>query len=147
LVYTNFDYPYDFGEEGEVVTTWQVADWLEESKNMHYHLKENFHKLYKSEIEGLFAQALTDALLDFSTFGKPIPTSKKKLFAGANAKIDEMFRKFLNERIVEGLGIDGVPTQSALEGKSKRLKKKTGIRRPSFIDTGQYRNSSYTYVK
>lgn len=147
LVYANINYPYRFENGEDVVTTGEVALWLEESKNMHYHIKENFHKKYEEEINSFFAESLRDAMMDFVVFGRPIPTDKRKLFKHANDKVDALFRKFLNKRIVEGMGIEGVPTQAALKGYSKRLKKFTGKRRPSFIDTGQYRNSSKSYVK
>lgn len=147
LVYANIDYPYAFENGEDVVTTGQVALWLESGEKRSYHIKEAFHKKYKDQINAFFAEALRDAMMDFVMTGRPIPTDKRKLFKHANDKVDALFRNFLNKKIVEGLGIEGVPTQAALKGYSKRLKKLTGKRRPSFIDTGQYRNSSKSYVK
>lgn len=87
----------------------------------------------------------------------------KDPFGDANEKIDQDFRDFLSTQEVEKLGIEGVPTKAALEGKSFRMKnvtptqyvkgkrgpgiKRQGRRRPSFIYSGILQASFKSWVK
>ena len=83
-------------------------------------------------------------------------------FADASEKIDQDFMDFLSTQKVEKMGISGVPTKAALEGKSFRFKnvtpqdyvkgkrssgvKKKGPRRPSFIYSGVLQASFKSWV-
>lgn len=73
--------------------------------------------------------------------------ASKNPLAGAMVEIEELFVKFIEKRQVEKLGIPGVPTQAALQGvQHKRGRKTFGARRPSFDDTGLYKNSFRAWV-
>ena len=66
----------------------------------------------------------------------------------AMPEVEELFRKFIDKRQVEKLGIPGVPTEAALMGvRHVRGKKTTGSRRPSFDDTGLYKKSFRAWVE
>ena len=65
-------------------------------------------------------------------------------FQSAESSITTMMKKFISAQEIEHMGIDGVPTQAALNGVNHRLKHpyaKANERRPSFIDTGLLLNS------
>jgi hypothetical protein len=121
------------------VTTGQVAGWLEDD----YHVMEIFFELHKADI---VAPALEEGLrdtLESLLMGAP---STIDPFGASMSVIESGFRKFLDKREMEGLGIPGVPTQAALQGKSKRFKRNRGPRRPSFIDSGLYQANFKSWV-
>lgn len=62
-------------------------------------------------------------------------------FGEATSFIEDEFKQFLSSAEIERYGIEGVPTQAALEGYNPRLKKKRGKRRPSFVATGLLRGA------
>jgi len=130
-------------------TTGDVAGWLEDR----YHVMEVFYELHKDDI----AKDLEDGLrgtLESLLMGAPPAVNA---FGSAESAIDDRFRKFLDDREIEGLGIPGVPTKAALWGVNHRLKNPHQTRRqfrgyrrrksrPSFIDTGLYQSSEKTWV-
>ncbi len=132
-----------------VVTTGQVAEWLENR----YHVMEVFF-----EVDGgvlpLLKESVQDAMEDM-LMGAPVGASP---FLGATSQIQERFKMFLSNRVMETLGIPGVPTRAAMEGISSRFKsgrkgvlapRKRGAKgqpRPSFIDTGLYQASFTAWV-
>jgi len=130
------DFPYvsQSGEKksGKIVveTTGDVAEILEGK----YHIMEHFFELHGDDIAAALEDGLAGALETLLLGGSPATD----LFASGAAKIEEIFRRFLESRELETLGYPGIPTQSALLGISHRFKKKRGPRRPSFIDTGAY---------
>jgi hypothetical protein len=68
-------------------------------------------------------------------------------YASAGQNIENAFRQFLSLKEMDKLGVPGVPTQAALEGRSKRFKSGKGpAPRPSFIDTGQYQSTFRAWV-
>ena len=118
-------------------TTGQVARILEDK----YHIMELFYEDNRNFVGKALEESLQGSLEDI-LMGAPVnPTPNP--FAEAESEIQNRFKKFLSTREVESLGIPGVPTQAALDGRSSRFKKgksPTG-RRPSFIDTGLYQSS------
>ncbi len=137
------DIPYA-DEKG--VTTGDVAEFLEDK----YHVMGAFYGRYEGKIANALANALAGAL-ETVRMGGPL---SGKPFATAESEIAADFKHFLSSSEIETMGIEGVPTKAALDGKSKRFKRgrnkgKTGlpgVRRPSFIDTGLYQASFVDWV-
>lgn len=123
------DFPY---KDGKSVSTGDVAEILERR----YHVMEAFADMHKDEIAQAISHALMGAL-ENRMMGAPLPENP---YAQAEEDIKAAFRQFLDLEDMAGR-FEGVPTEAALKGVNHRLKKKRGIRRPSFIDTGQYQAS------
>lgn len=127
LVFGEVRVAYDL--KGGTADTVEVAKILEGK----YGLFTAFYTRHENDIKLLLIDNLEGVLENLHSGG----TSPSDPFAGATAKIDALFRNFLATAEIETMGIDGVPTQAALDGVSHRTKKKTyGHRRPSFLDTG-----------
>lgn len=134
------DMPYGGSEEG--TTTGEVAAILEER----YQVIETFYDRHGDAV----ADALRDAMagaLESRLSGAPVNNP----FAGGETRIEEMFRKYLSDREVEqparGIRPYTIPTMAAVLGVSHRFKgKKSGGRRPSFVDTGLYQSSFRAWV-
>ena len=137
------DVPY--ATEG--TSTGDVAEILEKQ----YSVMGNFADLHADEIQELveisFAEAVENVLA-----GMPAQIAKPMNQAADDIK--NLFTTYLNDEEIAGTGQDGVPTQAALDGVRTSLKMKKeikniktyrsrvrGTRRPSFVDTGMYRNS------
>jgi hypothetical protein len=118
------------------VTTGDVAGWLEDR----YHIMELFFEAHHDDITRLLTESIAGQLENLLAGA---PFNDLNPLAGGTEEIENLFRKFLSDREVEGLGIPGVPTQAALDGVSARFKSGYNPkgRRPSFIDTGLYEAS------
>lgn len=120
-------------------TTGDVAEILEAK----YHIMEVFYQ----QNEALVARSLEKSVagaLESLLLGAP---SSIDAFGAGTSGIEDRFKQFLSRREVEKLGYPGVPTQAALRGVSHRFKgKRSGKRRPSFIDTGLYQSSFKVWV-
>jgi hypothetical protein len=130
------DLPYD---NAAGASTGDVAGWLEDD----YHVMEVFYQLHGRQIAGSLENSLAGALENL-LMGAPANDAE---FGGATSAIEDMFRKFLESKEMDGLGIPGVPTQASLRGISKRFKSKRGSPRPSFIDSAMYENSFTAWVE
>ena len=99
---------------------------------------ESKYKLFStffSVNDAYIAEQVATSMVD--TFSQNIKTGiNTPVFAQAESNIAHTFRVFLSSKAAEGVGIKGTPTHAALMGWSSRLSDYTGIRRPSFIDTG-----------
>lgn len=122
---------------GRTVTTGDVAGWLEDR----YHPMEVFFNVDGGCISAL-EESVQDAIEDV-LMGAPGGDP----FGAATTGIEARFKAFLSNRVMETLGIPGVPTLAALEGRSSRFKRLRGPRRPSFIDTGLYQASFKAWVE
>lgn len=137
------DIPY--ATEG--TSTGDVAEILEKQ----YSVMGNFAALHADEIQELveisFAEAIENVLA-----GQPARLAKP--MNQATDDIKNLFTEYLNDEEIAATGQEGVPTQAAKDGVRSSLKNKKeikkikdyksrvrGVRRPSFIDTGLYRNS------
>jgi hypothetical protein len=126
------------------ISTGEVAEILEDE----YSVMGNFVALHMPEIEESVEVSFSEAI--------------ESLMAGAPSTIDPLgdavqdiqalFGDYLDNEEIAQTGQEGVPTQAALDGVRTSLKNKKelngrskskirGTRRPSFIDTGLYRNS------
>ena len=115
---------------GEPTTTVAVARALEEK----YGVMQAFFDAHKRDIEGSMIESVEGALEDLFTGGNATDP-----FAGVGRSVQADFKTFLMAAEIETMGIPGVPTKAALEGKSSRFKSgNSGGRRPSFVDTGTY---------
>lgn len=146
------DIPYTNSKGAK--TTGDVAEILESK----YGVMQAFVNLHGNDIakaiEGSVVGAFESAMM-----GAP---PRNDIYGTGTSEIEEMFRRFLSGREMDGLGIAGVPTAAALAGKSARFKsgyvKKIRLRipelgavtiqpsRPSFIDTGLYEGSMKAWV-
>lgn len=121
------------------ITTGDVAEILEAE----YSIMETFadHGDLGSIIEKSLAVTVENLMI-----GGPLDQDP---FGEATSDIHDSFQKFIDNREMEKLGVAGVPTQAALQGKSKRFKSgytKGRKRRPSFQDTGLYETSFRAWV-
>jgi len=140
--------------EPEGNTTYGVATELEEK----YELFSVFARVYENKIVNGLTESMAGALETMMQGGKV-----KDPFADATSEIDCYFKHFLSSQEAEQQGIPGTPTKAALEGKSIRFKGRltakgyvkgkragftrvTGIRRPSFIDSGVLQASFKSWV-
>lgn len=127
LIFGEVKLPYD--NKSGTADTVEVAKILEAK----YGLFSAFYRRHENDIKQLLIDSLAGALENLH-MGGAAPANP---FDASMQKLQAMFRKFLFTGEVEQMGIEGVPTQAALDGVSHRTKKKTyGHRRPSFIDTG-----------
>lgn len=126
--------PYD--NSSDAVTTGDVAEWLEEN----YEVLETFYQKEGVKISNLLDESLAGHLENVLA-GAP---SSGDPFAEACSEIHHMFVAFLTTMQMNGE--PGVPTMRSLKGVSKRLKKKKGSPRPSFIDTGLYMAAMRAWV-
>lgn len=120
-------------------TTGDVAEILEAK----YHVMEMFYQ----QNEVFVAKSLEKSVagtLESLLLGAPLSIDA---FGAGTSRIEDRFKQFLSRREIERLSYPGVPTQAALKGVSHRLKgKRSGRRRPSFIDTGLYQSSFKAWV-
>jgi len=140
--------------EPEGSTTYEVATALEEK----YELFSVFAKVYETKIVDSLAESMAGALETLMQGG-----SVKNPYSDATSDIEANFKHFLSSQEVEQQGIAGVPTKAALEGRSIRFKNRltakgyvkgkragftrvTGLRRPSFIDSGVLQASFKSWV-
>jgi hypothetical protein len=73
-------------------------------------------------------------------------------FSNGAGKITKDFKKFISEQTAEKVLTPGsdkrpVPTKAALVGASRRLGKRTGVRRASFIDSSTFVDNITTWVE
>lgn len=128
------------------VTTYDVGMELEKD----YGLFSAFYELFENSIDKAVEKDVQIAI-DKLLSGK----DPKLNFGTSTSAIDTMFHQFLDSGAIESMGKPGVPTKAALEGKRTRFKGKgssaktwvkgkrspvqsesTGVRRPSFVDSG-----------
>lgn len=137
LILGNLDIAYSSPGTG-TATTGEVAQYLEDK----YHPYEIFVEERLEKIGEWLAESMADALLDVLN-GAPIPPDP---FLDAEENIQASFRQFLDTGEIEKINPQ-TPTQAALEGRTKRRKNQKGPRRPSLIDTGEYRATARAVVE
>jgi hypothetical protein len=123
-------------------TTGDVAEILEEK----YGVMQAFFNAHTNDIAEQLEEAVAVAL-DNVMNGFPAPP---KLFDTASDEIGGMMKEFISSGEAERVGISGTPTEAALRGVNHRLKHpcaKANPRRPSFIDTDQYRASMKAWTE
>lgn len=125
-------------QKSSVVTksTGEVAEILEEKYGIMQAFADTKLPMIAKALENSIAGELETLLMG----GPP----GRNPFAGAESSITTMMKNFISSMEVEQSGIEGVPTQAALDGVNHRLKKpyaKANPRRPSFIDTSLYMDS------
>jgi hypothetical protein len=114
-------------------TTGSVAEELESQ----YGIMAVFADKYSAKIAAELENAAAGAMETFLMGGSPDLDLRT-----AFDQLESDFRGFLDREEIAQAGVAGVPTKAALEGINHRLKDpRTGQRRPSFIDTGQYQAS------
>lgn len=123
---------------GGATTTGDVAEILEAK----YHIMDIFAIEREQKLGEWIADALSDQIKDIAA-GAPVPNNP---FQDAEEKIRASFQKFLSDEEMGKIHPE-VPTQAALEGRTKRRKNQKGPRRPSFIDTGLYQQSFRAWVE
>jgi hypothetical protein len=120
-------------------TTVDVATILEDK----YGVMGVFYDQNRDLIAGAIMHGLEGALEDLyagATVHNP--------FSGVDQEISEGFRVWLMSGEIETMGVEGVPTQAAIERRSLRFKSRKGPeQRPSFIDTGTYELSFRAWVE
>ena len=126
--------PYD--NKGAPTTTGQVASWLENE----YHVMQIFTEIHREQIENHIAESLAGALETLLSGNSVSLPDVFDSMGTAKNEIAAEFHGFLEKEEMNGR--PGIPTKAALDGINHRFKNPvTGIRRPSFIDTGLYVNS------
>lgn len=138
------------GEGG--VTLGRVATYLEDK----YNVMANFAALHEQNIAQALEISVSESI-EAVMMGAPVSIDP---FAQAMQDVEQLFKTYLNDEEIAETGQEGVPTQAALNGVRTSLKKKKeiknikkyrsrvrGTRRPSFIDTGLYRNSFKAWIE
>ena len=135
----------DSGADGKpksaVASTGDVAEILEEK----YGLFTAFFTLHEQDIYDALQGSLGSAL-DAILMGSPLTLND---FGEGASKIEELFKDFLSNREMEGLGRADVPTGAAMRGVNHRLKHpyaKANPRRPSFVDTGLLQSALKVWI-
>lgn len=137
--------PYRFGRKG--LTTADVAMILE----AHYGVMTAFVTTHEKDIAKALEGSLQGALETLLMRGK-VGAAEASLMAGNAANqalqdIQKAFNDFISTGEAERVGIPGTPTKAALMGINHRFKHPhTGIRRPSFKDTGLYMGSMRAWM-
>lgn len=124
-------------------TTGDVAEELE----ARYDVMAGFMLLHGQEVADALAEQMLGALEDLIA-GAPAPNSLADVLSPAGEVIGETFREFIDREELSGLE-EGVPTEAAMRGVSHRFAHpyaKDHPRRPSFVDTGMYRESFTSWV-
>jgi hypothetical protein len=109
-------------------TTFGVGKILEDKYGLFSAFVENNDQFIADAIADDAAASLETFLLSGQLPDEMLPE--------ASGKISQRMKEFLSLQEVEKLGLPGVPTKAALQGRSIRFKQKRGPRRPSFIDSG-----------
>jgi hypothetical protein len=112
------DIPYDDGTK----TTGRVAEELETDYGIMAYFMDNHGQEVADDTVMAYLTMLETGLAD-----QPL------------SETPALFRAFLSAKEMDGS--KGVPTKRSLMGYSSRMKKATGVPRPSFIDTGAYSES------
>ncbi len=119
-------------------TTGDVAQILENR----YHILEIFTEVHAADIAEATSESLAGAIENMMA-GQPMSADP---YLQAEADMEQMFRDFLTNKEMDGLGYPGVPTEASIKGISHRFKDKRGSPgRPSFVDTGLYESSMRTW--
>jgi len=114
-------------------STGEVAEILEGK----YGVMQAFYTKHETDIASQIEDVLQGQIENIMA-GSPISANP---LAEATSGIEDMFKQFLSGGEIESMGIEGVPTQAALDRVNHRLKRGKGPDRPSFIDTGLYQAS------
>jgi len=119
--------------DAETVTTAKVAQILEDK----YGVMQHFYDAHTDDIAKALIDSVEGALEDVYA-GSPVSDP----FAQAGQDIAADFRMFLMSAEIEHMGVEGVPTQAALDRRSLRFKSKQSDKpRPSFVDSSLYEAS------
>lgn len=121
-------------------TTGDIAEILEAK----YEVMRKFTEIKEENIVEALAESYSDAIVDVINGVDP---SNLNPAAQAASDIEHMLKQAIALQAFDGV-IAGVPTQAALQGRSKRFKSGRNPRgsRPSFIDTGMYQSSIKVWV-
>jgi hypothetical protein len=114
-------------------TTGEVAEILEEK----YGVLDTFAFARLPDIAKALEDSIAGQLETMMMGGHPSGNP----LSGAESSITMMMKNFISMQEIEHMGIEGVPTQAAMNGVNHRLKHpyaKGNPRRPSFIDTSLY---------
>lgn len=114
-------------------TTGDVAEILEAEYGIMRAFSNHHLPQIAKELEGSIAGALESLMMGAPASGNP--------FKKSESGITSMMKNFISSGEVERVGIEGTPTQAALNGVNHRLKHpyaKANPRRPSFMDTTLY---------
>lgn len=131
------DIPY--ATKGHSITTGAVAQILEDR----YGLFSAFVAMHEKVIQHDIENALRGSLENMIVRGAP----SKVPLATALSDIEELFRDAISMQSYD-FKLPGVPTQAALRGVNRRMKRPYVRRgpRPSFRDTGTLMNSFRAWV-
>lgn len=144
LLFGVLDVPYIESDSKYPDTTGEVAEKLESE----YGVMEFFVKNNHEQITGAIEKSIIGGLQNV-VIGRP-PADFNYLNQ-ACSEIEKDFKHFLGAKEMDGK-VGGVPTLASIEGVSHRFKHKSRKRasksrvrnnpgRPSFVDTGLYRQS------
>lgn len=147
------DLPYSHTENKSLATTGDVAGYLENK----YSIMQGFYDLHEQEITESISNSIQGSIDSVLQGANPATHNP---FGSTTSFIQHKFHEFISTEEISKLGRKGVPTQVALLGKSsrfkwnknknkfsKRGKTKSGVRRPSFLDTGLYDSSFVAWVE
>lgn len=126
---------------GTTKTTGDVAEILEEK----YGILDTFAYSRLPDIAKALEESIAGELENMLMGGRPSGNP----FKSAESAIATMMKQFVSSQAIEHMGVEGVPTQAALNGVNHRLKHpyaKGNSRRPSFMDTHLMVNSYVAWI-
>jgi hypothetical protein len=87
---------------------------------------------------------LNNHLQDLLSGAPPSP----HLFTDSESQLKTWFTRFIDSQAMDGLGVNGVPTQAALDGVNHRMADPYKRRppRPSFRDTGTFEDAFMAWI-
>ena len=129
--------PYAYkGRKG--ITTFDVAQILEKK----YGIMSVYWRVREKQNIAALEHSVAGAI-ESRFMGAP----RVDPLAAACQQIQSGFKDFIASKQAETVGIPGTPTKAALMGINHRKKNpRTGVRRPSFLDTGLYMASFRVWV-
>ena len=125
--------------KGDPQTTGEVAKILEDK----YQVMEHYVQDAMPFIQNEMIKALEASIVNLNP-GLPVQSTP---FNDSNDAIAQNFREFLDNSVIEHMGVPGVPTQAAKDGVQSRYKLFKGPRRPSFVDSGTYQAYMKVWVE
>lgn len=125
-------YPEEIAPNGKVARAAKSTSAVAEELEARYGVMYAFFLLHEEEITALLNRDIARSIADYWQQGGDF---KVRISQESLQEIEDMFRLFLDNEEIVGLGVYGVPTHAAL---------KEG--RPSFIDTGLYQECFRAWI-
>ncbi|HSY75450.1 MAG TPA: hypothetical protein VK890_01260 [Bacteroidia bacterium] len=126
-----------------------TADKLANILEAKYNIVHTFSEVHDEDIRDIinngFKEVAERMILERKGHSK---ASLKNLMKSATRQVEELFKAFLDNEEMNGR-VEGVPSKAATKGKlgGRGRITRSGIARPTFVNTGIYKNSFRAWIK